>query len=206
MDILKLQKELRKRYLLPHTWHYKYDAYLDAKSNFIYSNYNFDEIIEKTEKLSEDLRQYAINRWYNYWCDKGLYLIFTNHEIVTPNYNHYNEIETITIQEINFKIRSQVYPNQFARTLRYALLHKEELLYWLYRRIRKSNLHPLNNHIFVVFYQRDGDHWKLKAELYWLRNIIFNYLDHFDLQKVVRLNIQDNITNYADIIWCVKLG
>ncbi len=204
MDLIGLEKELQKRWVLPYNFNFKFDFNLEAKINFVYTVSDFDEVLRQIGPLPESLKQYAVNRWYNYWSNKGLNQIFSEHPDCEPVYNQYEEVEAVTIQNTLFRIKLHVFPNQFANTLRYALRHKEELIYWLYRKIKRHSIQEIPNQIFVILYQRDGEHWKLKAELSKLKEIVDNYLNEFDIHRTVRVHIIDNTVNYADTLWFIQ--
>jgi len=63
----------------------------------------------------------------------------------------------------------------------------------------------LENRIFLVLHKSDGKHWKLKAEISWLKNIIEDYLETFSSDKLITLNLKkDNSTTLSDVIWVIK--
>ena len=63
----------------------------------------------------------------------------------------------------------------------------------------------LKNRLFVVLvnYNDENKHWKLKAEIDWLKNIISSYLSTFDVQNLETINFQNSVVK-SDIIWAVK--
>jgi hypothetical protein len=204
MELIKLQEELRKRCILPVKWNYRYNRTLEPQIKFLYEITSFEKVLRELQKLDSATQQYGMNRWYNFWSHQGIQQIFTDDERCKPVLNKFGDVDKIGLETILFRVKSLVYPYQFARTLRYAILHQEELLYWLYRRTKfKTRADDLDN-LFVIFYQRDGEHWKLKAELCWVESLIMNYLDRFEVRNLVRLHLSDNKSRYGDIIWCVK--
>lgn len=204
MDLAKLENELKKRWCLPLTWRYQNNSRLDSDANFIFSTSSFDKLVGKTDNLPENIRHYLINRWYNFWSDRALFQIFTRHQKVKVGVDELQTANHLSLLNIPFMIIPHVYPTQFARTFRYALLHKEELLYWLYRRPNKEPWNRGSNIIFTIFYQRNGEHWKLKAELLKLEKMIAEYLDHFEIQRLTHLHFLEKKTSYADLIWFVQ--
>jgi hypothetical protein len=204
MDLAKLQNELKKRWFLPFNWHYKFDPKLDYEADFIFSTQNFDKILTEVERLSENKHQYVLNRWYNFWCERAVIQIFSQHDKVSLNDGQLARSEILLLHKTPFILKSYIYPNQFAKTFRYALLHKEELIYWLYRRSKRENRSDPKNFIFLLFYRRDGEHWKMKAEILLLERLICHYLDPLDIQKVTHLHFFNNKTSYSDLIWCVQ--
>lgn len=204
MDLAFLESQLKERWYLSIPWNFKFDMRMEPEIHFIYKNTDFGEILKQAAALPAPFEQYAINRWYNFWSNKALVYIFSQHPSVQTKKNIYNEIDSISFNSIDFRVGGYVYPNQFARTLRYALLHKEELLYWLYRRMRKNHRRDIKNEIFVIFYQRNGEHWRLKAELGLIEKVVFNFLNEFDVHRVLRLHLNENKTSYAEIVWCMK--
>ncbi len=56
--------------------------------------------------------------------------------------------------------------------------------------------------MFVVVYVSSGEHWKLKAQISWLKDIISTYVATFDDSKLFRLQLY-KITK-AGLIWAIK--
>ncbi|MDA3854456.1 MAG: hypothetical protein PF444_09500, partial [Bacteroidales bacterium] len=63
MDLQRVQSELRKRIDYPYHWGRKQSNVWDAETRFIYKTYSFRALLEKTQLLSQELRDYAFNRW-----------------------------------------------------------------------------------------------------------------------------------------------
>ncbi|WP_299315670.1 hypothetical protein [uncultured Aquimarina sp.] len=63
-------------------------------------------------------------------------------------------------------------------------------------------LKSLENKMFVVVYASSGEHWKLKAQISWLKDIISTYVATFDDSKLFRLQLY-KITK-AGLIWAIK--
>lgn len=55
-----------------------------------------------------------------------------------------------------------------------------------------------------MLYSSNGEHWKLKAEILWLNEIIENYLSEFDPNKLFSLKLRKEFTTLIDIIWAIK--
>jgi hypothetical protein len=54
-------------------------------------------------------------------------------------------------------------------------------------------------------YSQNGKHWKLKAEIGWLKDIILNYANNFNEGNLTRLKLKNNgEETLSDIIWAVK--
>jgi len=55
----------------------------------------------------------------------------------------------------------------------------------------------------LVNYQEEDAHWKLKAEIGWLKEIVSAYLLNFDQAKLQSFTFENEIVK-ADIIWAIK--
>ena len=98
MDLLLLEKQLKKRLEFPYSWGKKQSDEDDKKTAFIYSARTFSELLESCQNLDEELRNYAFNRWLNFWSAKGVEQIFCEDEKVKPNYNLF-EVQSRYYQE-----------------------------------------------------------------------------------------------------------
>jgi hypothetical protein len=54
-----------------------------------------------------------------------------------------------------------------------------------------------------VNYQNENEHWKLKVEISWLKEIVSTYLLNFDSSKLYSFSFENKIIK-ADIIWAVN--
>ena len=76
MDLLRVETELKKRLAFPYNWGRKQSDDWDAKTSFIYTTYTFEKLLEKTSSFDEEVRNYALNRWYNFGLPKRLKTYF----------------------------------------------------------------------------------------------------------------------------------
>ncbi len=203
LNLNQLEKELRKRLSRPEIWHYKYLPQFEEQIEFVYQIPKFSEVESKLHTLPREVRQYGLNRWYNYWSLQAIYQIFAEHPKVKRPARESEKGDLLTIQYTDFLIKPLVFPAAFSRTLRYAIGHKEELLYWLYRKFIYRPQRSGQNAIFLIFYHRNGEHWKLKAQLSNIRNTIHSYLNSFDLYRLHRIHFPDNRFFYSDVLWFI---
>ncbi len=179
------------------------DNALELQANFVYSIQNFEELQQKLTGIPENIKIYALNRWFFYWAEQAVYDIVTSrpkkHKIQEFN----QKSNLVTLQGVPFQIKTKIFPHQFCRTLPYALSHKEELIYWLYRYDQKSYSKQFKNSIFIFLYREAGEHWKLFAELQKLEKILTAYFENFNIQKTTRLHHFNNQKIYADVVWYI---
>ena len=86
----------------------------------------------------------------------------------------------------------------------YAKQNPKELLLWLYRNQSQQQRKHLENRMFLIVYAKDGEHWKLKAQIQWLKQIISTYVTTFDDSKLYRLQLEPYKTTTAALIWAIK--
>ncbi|MGV8947375.1 MAG: hypothetical protein ACOH1N_13165 [Lutibacter sp.] len=211
MDYKKLEEELKKRTELDYSWGKKQEDKFDKQTNFIYKTDSFESLLELVESNFKDnlqysdLKNYALNRWFNFWSAKGVESIFCEHENVTPHVDSFNKFTDFYIENIPFDHKTTVFPKGFGKSVPYAILHKKELINWLYENQSQQQRKHHKNRLFIVLvnYQNEGEHWKLKAEIHWLKEIISAYLLNFDQTKLHSFSFENKITK-ADIIWAIK--
>jgi hypothetical protein len=200
MDLLRVETELKKRLVYPYKWGRKQSDDWDAKTSFIYSTYTFEKLLEKTTSFDETVRDYALNRWYNFWSAEAVENIFSLHEKVTPKINKFDKLIDFTINTTCFDHKTTVFPIGFNQTLAYAKNNPTELIRWLYLNQSQESRKHLKNRLFIVLVNKNDEHWKLKSEIKLLKSEIDNYVENFNSDKLFQVNLENN-TILSDLIW-----
>ena len=204
MDLPRVETELKKRWQYPYKWGRKQSDLWDKRTNFIYEIYNFETLLKKTASFDESLKNYALNRWYNFWSARAVEFIFSSHNNVVSNKNAYDKLVDFTINNVPFDHKTTIFPKGFNRSLTYAKRNKRELIKWLYINQSQQGRKHLKNRLFIVLFDKNKEHWKMKAEINYLKTGIDSYVNIFDIGKLCRLNFgQGEIL--SDIIWIEKL-
>lgn len=211
MDYQLLEKELKKRLNFEYNWGRKQLNVFDVKTSFIYETQDFETLLNRLDTNFKeasnfnDLKNYALNRWYNFWSAKAVESIFCETEKVRPHPNSKNKFIDFYINDIPFDHKTTVFPKGFKKSIPYAIEHKRALIEWLYNNQSAQQRQHFENRIFVVLidFEHPTNHWKLKAELLWLKKIISTYLLNFNLSKLQTFTFE-NKTIYSDIIWAIK--
>ena len=211
MDYKKLEKELKKRTKLNYYWGRRQGDEFDKLTNFIYKTNSFEAILDLIEITFKNNPQYsfynnyALNRWFNFWSAKGVESIFCGHENVKPHLDSFNKFTDFYIQNIPFDHKTTVFPKGFKKSVPYGILHKSELIAWLYKNQSQQQRKHHKNRLFIVLvnYQEDDAHWKLKSEISWLKEIVSAYLLNFDPSKLQSFIFENEIVK-SDIIWAIK--
>lgn len=204
MDLARVEKELKKRWKFPYKWGRKQNDDWDKKTNFIYKTYSFETLEKRIAGFADALSNYALNRWYNYWSARAVEYIFASHSNVQANRNQYDKLVDFTINTIPFDHKTTVFPKGFEQSFSYAKTHEKELINWLYQNQSQQGRKHHANRLFIVLYDENGAHWKLKANIQDLKTAIANYMCTFDKENLTKLNF-DNKTVYSDIIWVKSL-
>ncbi len=203
IDLNRLQIQLKKRLAFPYNWGRKQADDWDRETNFIYKTRTFSDLQEKVKGFDTELRDYAFNRWLNFWSAKGIEQIFAKNPKVTPNPNERDKLKDFEIQGIPFDHKTSVFPKNFDKSLAYAQQNKRELIEWLYKEQSQQGRRHYKNRIFVVLYNKaNNEHWKLKAEIMLIEKEIERYLVDFSQGKLEKLNF-DGEEVYSDIIWII---
>ena len=200
MDLLRVETELKKRLAHPYKWGRKQSDDWDAKTSFIYTTYSFEKLLEKTTSFDETVRDYALNRWYNFWSAEAVENLFSLHEKVTPNINKFDKLIDFTINTTCFDHKTTVFPIGFNQTVAYAKTNPTELIQWLYLNQSQESRKHLKNRLFIVLVEKNKEHWKLKSEIKLLKSEIDTYVENFDSENLFQLNLENN-TILSDLIW-----
>ena len=211
INLKTLEIELQKRLPYPYTWGRKQNNKWDTYTNFIYKTSSWDALLPQMAKSVEkhalnkrELFNYTINRWYNFWSATAVEQIFTSLPEVIPAKNQKDKIVDFFIQDIPFDHKTTVFPKHFRKSISYAKTHKKELIEWLYNNQSKEQRHHLKNRLFIVVYDENGDHWKLKAKLSVLKTEIEKYVSNFNSNNLHSLTFADQSRALSDIIWVTQ--
>lgn len=204
MDLLRVENELKKRLVYPYRWGRKQSNSWDSDTNFIYKTYSFEALLDRTKSFTSDLRDYAMNRWYNFWSAMAVEDVFSSHQKVQANKNSYDKLMDFKIDNIPFDHKTSIYPKGFNKSLEYAVQNKRELILWFYENQSQQGRKHLKNRLFVVLYDNSTqNHWKMKAEIKLLKVNVDNYVEGFMADKLVEVNFGEGII-LSDIIWIIK--
>jgi hypothetical protein len=210
LNISKIEIVLKRRLKDEYSWGRKQNNYWDNRTNFIYRISNYDKLLETIEtKFSgtlkkENIKNYVINRWYNFWSAKAIEEIFCSLPGVIATKNNKNRFVDFEIRGIKFDHKTTIFPSGYPGDLNSALNNKKDLIKWLYSNQSQQNRRHYRNRLFIVLYSFTGEHWKLKAEITWLQELIINYVKNFREEKLEILNFSKNYKTKSDIIWGIK--
>lgn len=210
MELNTIEKELKKRLKYPYKWGRKQNDDYDSKTRYIYNIETFEELLKEINKRHkeeinyQEYFDYALNRWFNFWSAHAVESIFVSNEKVKPAINQYDHLVDFSINGIKFDHKTSVFPRAFQKALSEAQKNPKALVEWLYTYQSQEQRKHLKNRLFIVLYSFDGQHWKLKAEINWLKGLISDYLANFDEQKLICLNLTGSDQIQSDIIWAIK--
>lgn len=200
-NLENLEIELKKRCKYPYIWGRKQNNSWDYQTNFVYKINDFEILQENLKSFSQDLQNYALNRWFNFWSAQAVEQIFNKNENVTRAENKFDKNKDFFINSIPFDHKSTVLPKKYNNAFEINDENEQELLTWLYMNQSQQGRKHLKNRLFLVFYDKNtNDHWKLKAELTLIDKVVDEYLSSFDELKLIKLKI-DNNDIVTDLIW-----
>ena len=209
MNLEHTEIQLKKRWASEYKWGRKQADIWDSQTNFIYKISAFDTLNEKiynefsTHSKYTELRDYALNRWYNFQSAMAVEYIFNSHPIVRKVKNDKDREKDFFINGIPFDHKTSVFPSKYAGDIETAQAQPKELLKWLYTNQSSQQRFHLKNRFFVVLHKADGQHWRLKAELEWIKLLVHTYLDSFDETKLIELSYSKGVIK-TDVIFGVR--
>ncbi len=216
MNLFEVEKELKKRLPYNYSWGRKQNDEWDKITNFIYSINEFDWLVQNIKQEYEKLKKnspinktdffnYAANRWYNFHSAMAMEEIFCTSPKITAAKNSKDRLVDFSIDGITFDHKTSVYPKGFEYNLDYTIANKPKLIRWFYDNQSQQQRKHLDNRLFIVVYSVNGEHWKLKAEIEWLKKIVIDYAKKFDQKNLTSLELKNNgEKTLSDIIWAIK--
>ncbi len=209
-DLRKIETELKKRLTYPYKWGRKQNNEFDKLTNFIYRTFLFDDVIKeinsrfKKDKEHLNISNYALNRWYNFWSAQAVEKIFCSLPNIKPALDSKDRLVDFTIDGFKFDHKTSVFPKNFPYPIKEAVKKTDELIRWLYKNQSQQQRMHLKNRLFVVLYSPDDEHWKLKAEINWLKERIEKYMLGFNPHYLLKFPLESDHQTLADVIWAVK--
>lgn len=210
-NLSDIEIQLKKRLPFYYHWGRIQNNQWDGYTNFIYDTFYWEELILKIEKTildnrlnKKDLFNYAANRWYNFWSSMAVEQIFTSMKGIEPVQNKKDSEKDFIINGIPLDHKTTIFPKGFKKPFPYAKNHKKELIQWLYKNQSNQQRHHLKNRLFVVVYQENGEHWKLKAEIQFLKIEIEKYVANFEASQLQKFIFTPQTKTLSDIIWVIK--
>lgn len=208
-DLVQIEKELKKRLTYPYKWGRKQNDYFDKLTNYVYGISSFDDVLKETErrfskdKENKNIANYALNRWYNFWSAHAIEKIFCSLPNVKPALDEKDRLVDFTIDGVTFDHKTSVFPKNFPYPINKAIKKTDELILWLYKHQSQQQRKHLKNRLFIVLYSFDGEHWKLKAEISWLKERIEKYMQGFNPHFLMKFQLEESQETISDIIWAI---
>jgi len=209
-ELINIEKELKKRLPYPYKWGRKQNDEFDKLTNFVYRIPSFDEVLKETEsRFSEDkehqnIANYALNRWYNFWSAQAVEKIFCSLPNVKPALDEKDRLVDFTIDGVTFDHKTSIFPKNFSYPIEEAIKKTDALIQWLYKHQSQQQRKHLKNRLFIVLYSADGEHWKLKAEISWLKERIEKYMEGFNPHYLLKFDLEKNKETISDVIWAIR--
>ncbi|MDH3267824.1 MAG: hypothetical protein OEM46_03110 [Ignavibacteria bacterium] len=210
INLVQIEKELKKRLAFPYKWGRKQNDDFDRLTNFVYRIQTFNEVLKETEetfrrdKEHQNIANYALNRWYNFWSAQAVEKIFCSLPNVKPALDEKDKLVDFTIDGVTFDHKTSIFPKNFPYPINEAIKKTDELIKWLYKNQSQQQRKHLKNRLFIVLYSADGEHWKLKAEIAWLKERIEKYMKGFNTNYLLKFQLEKNQETLSDVIWAVN--
>lgn len=211
MNLQNVERQLKKRWPYDYVWFRKQNDAWDKNSNFIYTTIDWEELNEQialcilTKKLhKKQFFHYCCNRWYNFWSARAIEQVFTEINGIVPNHNPKDRLSDFNFFGRDFDLKTSVFPSGFSQDLEFAESNPAVLINWLYKNQSKQGRFHLKNRLFLIVYNRSAEHWKLKAEILWLKGVVEEYVANFETSRLRKFRFQKGTTTFSDIIWAIK--
>lgn len=209
-SLTEIESELKKRLSFPYKWGQKQNDFFDNQTNFVYQISSFEFLLNEIKsrfKNSTDYKKYfnyTLNRWYNFWSAQAVEKIFCSLPNVIPALDEKDHLVDFTIDGFTFDHKTSVFPKAYDKTLKKAIVNTDDLIKWLYENQSREKRMHLKNRLFVVLYSTTGEHWKLKAEISWLKKEIEHYMIGFNPHYLMKFKYEEGNETLSDIIWAVR--
>lgn len=206
-ELVNIEKELKKRLAYPYKWGRKQNDQFDKLTNFVYRISFFEEALKEIEsrfrkdKEHQNIANYALNRWYNFWSAQAVEKIFCSLPNVKPALDEKDRLVDFTIDGVTFDHKTSIFPKNFPHPVEEAIKKTDELILWLYKHQSQQHRKHFKNRLFIVLYSSDGEHWKLKAEITLLKERIEKYIEGFNPHYLKKFSFEQDQQTLSDVVW-----
>jgi hypothetical protein len=210
-DLIQIESELKKRLKYPYKWGRRQNDYFDKLTNFVYKIPEFELVLKeiesrfKKDKEHKNISNYALNRWYNFWSAQAVEKIFCSLPNVKPALDEKDRLVDFTIEGVTFDHKTSIFPKNFPYPIDEAIKKTDVLIKWLYKNQSQQQRKHLKNRLFIVLYSAQGEHWRLKSEITWLKERIEKYMEGFNPNYLMIFQLEENKQTLADVIWATRI-
>jgi len=210
-DLIQIESELKKRLKYPYKWGRRQNDYFDKLTNFVYKIPEFELVLKeiesrfKKDKEHKNISNYALNRWYNFWSAQAVEKIFCSLPNVKPALDEKDRLVDFTIEGVTFDHKTSIFPKNFPYPIDEAIKKTDVLIKWLYKNQSQQQRKHLKNRLFIVLYSAQGEHWRLKSEITWLKERIEKYMEGFNPNYLMKFQLEENKQTLADVIWATRI-
>lgn len=211
VNIEEIEKQLKMRLAYNYKREKIQNDVRDKKTKFIYQTPNWNDVVRVIKDTYEEdvsvnktsLFNYAANRRYNFRSAHWVEAIFKSHPKVKENPDKFDKFVDFYILDIPFDHKTSVYPWAYNKPIEYAKENRADLINWLYLNQSRQQRFHMKNRLFIVVYSKEWNHRKIKSELSFLKKIIYEYLDKFDINNLYNFNSNTGKV-FSDIIRAIK--
>lgn len=177
-ELISLEEELKKATtLFDYNFPIKQNADLDYKTNqFVYKANKLSDFLndEVFIAFSELEKKYTIARWYNFQSSRGFEAAFVFALGANKLDDERQKFVDFSLWGRNYDLKTSVFPRALGNDESW-LDRPYELTEWMYANQSQSSRNSNYNRIFVVVHNKQGEHWKVKAEPYQLYLFLSKY-------------------------------
>lgn len=211
LDLEHIELELKKRLQYPYKWLRKQNDLWDVATKFIYKTPDWDIFVQEMKDAwhqsnfdKSNFINYSMNRWYNFWSAQAVEQLFTDFPGVAPNPNPTKDHYDFRWLGERFDLKTSVFPKRYGENLAFAKAQPKHLIRWFYKNQSKEQRFHLKNRLFIVCHDINGEHYKLKAEIGMLQELVHGYMNGRTPADTFSLDLQQETETLADIIWATR--
>lgn len=208
IDLKEIEINLKKRWEHPYLWMRKQNDGWDDATRFIYKTIIWEEFLEQIDleaaKNNFDKKaffNYAINRWYNFWSAQAVEYLFTSMPGFASNPKPLEDHYDFKWLGERIDHKTSIFPEGYGESYAFAKANKKHLINWFYKHQSVGQRYHLNNRLFIVVHDNEGEHWKLKAEISMFKDIIEPYGKTKTPAVMEILELEEGKETLADILW-----
>ncbi|MBT8327122.1 MAG: hypothetical protein KJP21_05330 [Bacteroidia bacterium] len=203
VNLVQVEEELKKRWSRRFNWGEKIVSIWDSQTSFVFGFDRFNDVNDEIHaRLSSharfnEIRDYALSRWYIFISNRSLASIFISHPLV----RQLKGDADFYIDGLSFQLKAIDFPSNSPLKIEEAKKDKQAFLDWWMREHHESDLSK--NTIYLFLQSTTAENWKLRAELGLLKQFIYEYLDGFSRKNLLNSRTKSGLL-YTEVLFFEK--
>ena len=175
---------------------------LDNKiqTNYVRKYFKYNDLIANVEKsLYQQIKNYVVCSWYNYWTTVIIEDLISSHPMVVPTLKNIKGVD-LFFRNQPFDLKITYLPESYNKSIDFAMENPKDLLIWLYEN-QGAQRFGADNRLYVILYDAKNPEksWKIKRNVRLVKSEIDEFFDCEDVSEDDQIVFNFNRRTYTTL-------